>query len=321
VNLLSPDCLAILILDVIFTIFAILSLIISIQIVRGWDIDSTTKEQYILEKRAYLVAVIIKYIFYLKLLLFLYFIYTLDQLSNILPGAMCAAGVTNATKYGEPLFIVKIFDLYLFGFWLVVNHIDMKKPDYPFTKQKFLFFITIFPLLLIETILEVLHLGGINPEVIVSCCGTLFSAAKSSPVSVFIELPTSLILSFFYGNYILIVISYLYKKSFFTALFNLIFIPVSIISLIVFFSTYVYEQPHHHCPFCLLQSDYNYIGYLLYITLFGGTFLGVSAYISEKLGFKDGKKWLKISIILDSLYLILVSYYCLSYYLTNGVWL
>ncbi|SFP87842.1 hypothetical protein [Hydrogenimonas thermophila] len=320
-NLLSPDVIAILILDTIFFIFASLAFIISIQIVRKWEIEATTQLQYILEKRAYLVATIIKYIFYFKLPLFLYFIYTLDMLSNILPGAMCAAGVTNATIYGMPLFMVKIFDLYLFGFWLVVNYIDMKKPDYPFTKLKFLFFILIFPILAIETVLEILHVGGINPQVIVSCCGTLFSAAKSSSVSIFINLPNYLILSIFYANFLLIFLSYLYKKAFLTALFNAIFIPVAIVSLIVFFSTYIYEMPHHHCPFCLLQSDYNYIGYFLYITLFGGTFFGISAYISEKLSYKTSKKWIKISMILDTLYVILVSYFPVSFYFKNGVWL
>jgi len=321
VNLLSPDVIAILILDAIFSIFASFAFIISVQIVRKWDQDSTTQLQYNLEKKAYLVATIIKYIFYFKLPLFLYFIYTLDSLSNILPGAMCAAGVTNATIYGMPLFMVKIFNLYLFGFWLVLNHIDMKKPDYPFTKQKFFFFILIFPILVIETILEILHLDGINPQVIVSCCGTLFSAAKSSSVSLFIDLPNYLILSIFYGNFTLIFLSFLFKRVFFTALLNAIFIPVAIISLIVFFSTYIYEMPHHHCPFCLLQSDYNYIGYLLYITLFGGTFLGISSYISERLDYKVSKKWLKSSMILDTLYLILVSYFPVSFYLKNGVWL
>jgi hypothetical protein len=321
VSLLSPDVIAILILDAIFSIFAILALIISVQIVRKWDRDSTTQLQYNLEKKAYLVATIIKYIFYLKLPLFLYFIYTLDSLSNILPGAMCAAGVTNATIYGMPLFMVKIFNLYMFGFWLVVNHIDMKKPDYPLTKLKFIFFILIFPLFVIEILLETLHLGGIDPHIIVSCCGTLFSASKTSSVSIFIDLPNYLILSIFYTNFLLIFISFIYKKRFYIALLNVVFIPVSIISLILFFSTYVYEMPHHHCPFCLLQSDYNYIGYLLYSTLFGGTFLGISVYIAKKFSYESGNYWLNLSMILDTLYFILVSYFPISFYLKNGVWL
>ncbi|BDY12423.1 hypothetical protein [Hydrogenimonas cancrithermarum] len=320
-NLLSPDVIAILLLDGILFLFALIALAISVQIVRKWDRNATTPLQYALEKRAYLVATIIEYIFYLKLPLFLYFIYTLDNLSNILPGAMCAAGVTNATVYGLPLFVVKILDLYLFGFWIVLHRIDMKKPDYPFTKMKFWFFILIFPFFTLEVVLEALHMGGINPHVIVSCCGTLFSAAKSSAVSAFITLPTPLILGLFYGNFVLIAVAWLFKRAFWTALFNLLFIPVAIVSLIAFFSTYVYEMPHHHCPFCLLQSDYHYVGYFLYTFLFGGTFYGIAAWIAEKLGYGTVRGWLNRSIVLDTLYLFVVSYYPISFYLKNGVWL
>ena len=320
-TLLSPDVIAILMLDGILLLFALVALAISVQIVRKWDADATTPLQYALEKRAYLVATIIEYIFYLKLPLFLYFIYTLDLLSNILPGAMCAAGVTNATVYGMPLFVVKLLDLYLFGLWIVVHKIDMHKPDYPYTKLKFWFFIAIFPLFALEVALEALHFNGINPHVIVSCCGTLFSAAKSSAVSAFITLPIPVVLGIFYGNFLLILAARFLKRPFLTALFNLLFIPVAIVSLIAFFSTYVYEMPHHHCPFCLLQSDYHYVGYLIYTTLFAGTFFGIAAWVAKRLAYPVADRWTAWSLIGDILYVALVSYYPISFYLKNGVWL
>jgi hypothetical protein len=46
---------------------------------------------------------------------------------------------------------------------------------------------------------------------------------------------------------------------------------VSVISL------YIYEHPHHHCPFCVLKREYSYFGFLLYAPLFAGTSLGLSA--------------------------------------------
>jgi hypothetical protein len=318
---LNPDVLAILIIDMIFLIFALLAFVNSFKIVKKWDINSTTPLQYELEKKSYLIATIVKYIFYLKLPLFIYFIHTLDKLSVILPGAMCAAGVTNATIYGVPLFIIKIFNLYFFGFWLVINRIDVSRKNYPFTKEKFLFFIFIFPILFIETLLEILHFGNINPQVIVSCCGTLFSSSKTSPVSIFIKIPTFWILSVFYGNFLLIVFSYILKRALFVSLLNMLFIPVAIISLIVFFSTYVYELPQHHCPFCLLQKDYYYIGYFMYTFLYLGTFFAMAGYIALKLNYENSWKWLKLSVILDGVYVLLVSFYPLAYYFKNGVWL
>ena len=54
---------------------------------------------------------------------------------------------------------------------------------------------------------------------------------------------------------------------------------VSVASLISFISLYFYELPTHRCPFCILQREYHYIGYPLYITLLigvvGGTGVGV----------------------------------------------
>jgi hypothetical protein len=52
---------------------------------------------------------------------------------------------------------------------------------------------------------------------------------------------------------------------------------VSLVAIVSFVSLYVYEHPHHHCPFCLLKSEYGYQGYLLYVPLFLGTALGLGS--------------------------------------------
>ena len=50
---------------------------------------------------------------------------------------------------------------------------------------------------------------------------------------------------------------------------------VAIIGIISFLSLYIYEHPHHHCPFCILKPEYGYRGYLLYIPLFAATAAGI----------------------------------------------
>ena len=52
---------------------------------------------------------------------------------------------------------------------------------------------------------------------------------------------------------------------------------VSILSILSFISLYFYELPTHHCPFCILQGEYGYIGYPLYLTLLGGALSGIGA--------------------------------------------
>jgi len=62
------------------------------------------------------------------------------------------------------------------------------------------------------------------------------------------------------------------------ALASVFTFAVSVASLISFISCYFYELPTHRCPFCILQREYRYIGYLLYIILLvgvvGGTGVG-----------------------------------------------
>ncbi len=319
--MLSPNVIANLMLESLLLLFAFIAFIIAWQIVLKWDKSATTPLQYSLEKRSYLVATIVEFIFWLKLPLFFYFIYTLDVLSNVLPGAMCAAGVTTATAYGIWLFVVKILNLYLFGLWIVLNRIDRSRPDTPWTKQKFLLFLLIFPLFALEVGLEYLHFSGINPHVIVSCCGTLFSAVAHTPVAMAIRLPAALQLSLFYGTFFLVVVAAWKRWSLLAAALNALFLPVAVLSLIAFFSTYIYELPHHHCPFCLLQRDYHYVGYILYAALFLGTFFGIASYVAKRLGYEAWKRWLNWSLIGDTLYLVLVSYYPISFYIKNGVWL
>ena len=42
-------------------------------------------------------------------------------------------------------------------------------------------------------------------------------------------------------------------------------------------------MPTHHCPFCLLQKDYHYIGYPLYLSLFLAGITGMGTGVIELL--------------------------------------
>lgn len=56
-----------------------------------------------------------------------------------------------------------------------------------------------------------------------------------------------------------------------------------IVSVISFISIHYYELPTHHCPFCLLQKEYHYIGYPLYLSLFAGGIAGGAVGVLERL--------------------------------------
>jgi len=319
--LFTPEVIAILILDTIFLLFGAFAFYISVPIVLKWDINSTSSFQYSLEKKAILVATIIKYIFIVKLPLFLFFIFTADKISDLITGAMCAAGVVNSVNYGLFLFVFKIFNLYIFGFWLLLHVEDMKDEKLRFTRLKFTIFIVTFFLLLAEIFYEISFLTSLDVSKIVSCCGTLFSAASTSYISFIFDISNPTIVTLFYVIFGIYLISYFIKNEKVFLVTNVVFFIVSIISLILFFGTYIYELPTHHCPFCMLQKDYYYIGYILYITLFVGTFSGISGSVLTFLKPEFSQKYYKISLIFNLLYTLIVSAYPAVYYIRNGVWL
>ncbi|MCK5294920.1 MAG: hypothetical protein KAJ49_09725, partial [Arcobacteraceae bacterium] len=308
------------ILDVIFLIFSTIAFFISIKIYRNWDFTSTKSSQYKLEKQSHLTAVIIKYIFFLKLPLFLFFIFTLDSLSTIIVGAMCGAGVIDAVSFGMSLFILKIANMYLFGFWLLIHYGDLKYKTLEFTKLKFGYFIVIYFFLIAEIIVELLMFNSIDISKMVSCCGTLYSTSTTSSISAIFAIDPHIFVYAFYGMFLLNILFYKFKNSYGFAISNILFLVIAIISLIIFFSPYIYELPTHHCPFCVLQKDYFYIGYLLYVTLFIGTFYGVSVVISELLKNKE-KSYYKISLFFTTFYTAIVTAYPVLYFISNGVWL
>ncbi|OHE00401.1 MAG: hypothetical protein A3K14_03605 [Sulfurimonas sp. RIFCSPLOWO2_12_FULL_36_74] len=312
--ILTPEVLAILILNAIFALFGMVAFVLSVKIYLNWDINSTSTAQYRLEKQSSLAATIIKYIFSIKVPLFIFFIFTLDKISNVLTGAMCAAGVVDATEQGTYLIVLKIINLYLFALWLKLNAEDVKDRNQPHTKLKFGFFALIFFLFIVEVILEWVMFSAIEIDKMVSCCGSIYSSSANSGISSIFSLGTAALLALFYGNYLLIVLFYFLKKRYLFAVTNMLFVVIAIIALILFFGTYIYELPSHHCPFCFLQRDYYYIGYLIYGMLFVGTFYGLVVGF-----FKESILSYKISLLFNSLYVILLSLYVVVYYLKNGV--
>ena len=313
--LLSPDIIANLLVDTLFVVYGSIAFWVCLQVVLKWDFSRSDERQYILAKRIYLVSTITKYILFLKIPLLLFFIYTLDHLSSVIQGAMCAVGVIDASPYGIYLMLLKILNVYLFAFWIVLNDEDYRHSDLPYTKLKSLFFLFLYILLVVEVILEYLYFFDIDPNSLVDCCGAIFSTTSKSWISLILSLPNLYLYTIFYSLAAGLIISYILKARFVYAILSALFVPVAILSLIGYFGTYIYELPTHHCPFCLMQSDYNYVGYFLYTFLFITTFYGMLV------GFKEGERSWKVSFMFLLLYVGVVSYYPLHYYLINGKWL
>ncbi len=318
--LLSNEIIVFLFAQSILFVLAFIGFFYSILIVKNWDYEKTTNKQYQLEKKSYLIILIIFFTLLTKIFLFPYFAYSLDNLSNIIPGAMCAAGVIKANEYGQTLLALKLIILFFIGIWLIINSLDLKEKTYPYTKKKFAFYIFIFLLISIEISLDFLYLSNISTKEPVLCCSVIFgenSIDKTLPFN----LDTTKLLILFYLLYILTIFTNIQKQSFITLLTNALFLYIAYYSVTYFFSTYIYELPTHQCPFCMLQKGYFYMGYFVWGTLFLGTFFGISNFVIWKITNKSLDFAFKYSTIFNTIFMILCSFYVIRYYLINGVFL
>ena len=308
---------------IFFTIESILLLLLTIAfyfvfyLLKQWDFQSTTTKQYNLEKKSYLVTVIIYFTLVIKLLLLPYFIYTIDILSNIIPGAMCGAGVISANIYGETLLVLKTLLLFISASWLVLNKIDIQAKTFPYFKSKLWFFMFILILFIYEFYLNIQYFNNLSTTSLVTCCSAIYSAESLKPLPFGISLKLLLIL--FYTLFLISFISSIKKYAIMAFASNIGLFYISYYAVIYFFGTYIYELPTHHCPFCMLQENYFYIGYIIFISLFLGIFFGTVNFILKLFTKQEIVKYYKYSNILNSIFIFICTFYVVFYYIRNGV--
>jgi hypothetical protein len=278
--ILHPAIVALVLLSVLMAGMILYSSFFGIRIISGWDIKSGSEEQLVLERKTYLISTILSYIFVFQIGSLFLFIYTADSLHNLFVGAMCAAGVLYVDPYGYPTFLLKMFNCILAGLWLIVNYVDNSAYDYPLIRKKYIMLLILAPLFLTEGIAQWLYFIRMKTDVITSCCGSLFSSERSGVGSEISGLPVKATMAGFYLSLALtFATGLIYRiKGKWGYLFSWasgIFFLMSCISLVSFISLYFYELPTHHCPFCILQKEYWYIGYLLYAALLTGAVAGI----------------------------------------------
>lgn len=305
--------------EIAIVLLALVVFVLDVRLLRYWDFNSFSNAQLRLERVAYLVMTIVTFFFALKLILLIYFVYTIDALSAIVPGAMCGAGVISADSYGMKLLFVKLLVIFALLLFLVANHYDLKAKNYPLFKFKSWVVVAASLLIFLEFFLDISYFFGIDTTIPVSCCSILFGNLEGANPLPF-NLNTATLLILFFVLYTGSVLSLLLENKITTTLLVLLFGTIAYYSVVYFFGTYVYELPTHKCPFCMLQSDYYYVGYLIWSSLFFGLFFGIIWVIMALLGYNSKRiKWASIALL--TLFVVVNSAYVASYYLRNGVFL
>ncbi len=256
----------------------------AVQVIRHWDMQSGSERQLRLERLTYLFSTLVAFVCLVQILAALLFVFNADKMSVMFVGAMCAVGALNVNAFGFPALYAQLGLFFLATIWLALNHVDSRARDYPLVKLKYALLLAAIPLFALSLGLQLNYFLGLKADVITSCCGSLFSAdapTLASEVSALAPRPAMLT---FYGVLIAAIglAGWHWHKQdnrsgYATGIGALAAFVASIAGILAFVSLYIYEHPHHHCPFCILKPEYDYQGYGLYIPLFAAAAAGMSA--------------------------------------------
>jgi len=275
--LLNPGILALLLGCSLAFAMLLYAAWLGLRILSRWDPQSSSEAQLQLERRTYLVSTLTNYAFSFEILSGLLFIFTLEDIHSLFIGAMCATGTLNANQIGWLVLLIKIVLFFTAAIWVHFNRLDQRTEDTPLVRPKYLGLLLLTPLVGLDLLLQYSYFTGLQPEIITSCCGSLFTLGSDSVASELAGLPVEpTMLTFFLAAGIFLILLVLCLSSKLALFRYLLFVAslglffVSLAAIVSFISLYIYQMPTHHCPFDMLQANYGFIGYPLY----GGLFIG-----------------------------------------------
>lgn len=283
----QPAALALLLASSLNALLLLGSGVFALHLLRHWNPASGSERQIALERRTYLVGTLVGLSLLLGLPSLALFAHNADAMAPFFTGAMCAVGSLKANAWGMPALLAMLVGFFLAAAWLVLNHLDGLGWDTPLIRGKYRLLLLLAPLALAQAALLWLYYLNLNPEVITSCCGSLFGPASGGVAAAGVAeklaaLPVAVAMPLFFGGLLLTLavgVAFLTRGRF-GRLFGLLaglHFPLALAAVVAFIAPYIYEQPNHHCPFCLLQAEHGYAGWVLYPPLFLGTAAGIGA--------------------------------------------
>jgi len=333
--LIAPAVLALNGVAVTVTLLLLSAAWFAIQVLRHWDIGSGSERQLMLERRTYLISTLVTWCFASEIVSLLLFVYNAEQLATQFVGAMCATGVLNAAPWGWTTLFLKIAVFFSGAAWLILNRVDNQARDYPLVRAKYALLLCIAPLAAAEAWAQWRFFLSLDPDVITSCCGALFTPAGDGVAAEVAALdPSTSLAAMYLSGFMLLAVGGYYRLlgrggGLFASLAGAAF-AIALATIVSCIALYVYEHPHHHCPFCLLKSGHGFIGYWLYVPLFSATAFALGIGLIGRWRAQpslstiidvDGRRFASIALALFVLFYAVTTYAVLGSSLTMiGVW-
>lgn len=276
----QPTALALLLAATLIAILLAGCGLFALHLLRHWNAAAGSEMQIALERRTYLVSTLVALSLGLSLPMLALFVHNADAMAPFFSGAMCAVGSLKVNVWGMPALLTLLASFFIAAAWLLMNHLDSLGWDTPLIRPKYRLLLLLAPLSVAQAVFLWLYYLDLNPEVITSCCGSLFGPEAAGVAAEVAALPLAVALPLFWGVYLVtlsvgVVFLWRQRLGIFFSLLVMLNFAVTLMAVVAFIAPYIYEQPQHHCPFCLLQAEHGYAGWLLYLPLFLATVAGL----------------------------------------------
>ena len=318
--ILHAGVLALLVGGAVVVAMMVVGSVLAVRILRGWDRSSSSEQQLALERRTFLISALVGAALWIEIGSGLLFIHTVDDLHEVLVGAMCATGSLNANPIGWWVLATKGALILLVPIWLALNRLDQRAGDYPLVRLKYAALLVLTPIAIADLALQILYFSGLRPDIITSCCGSLFSESSDRVTGDLASLPAGPAIAAFLAASAVYLAVLAWARigrgsaaaGLATALSPVILV-LGLVSIISFVSVGYYELPTHHCPFDLFQGAYGYIGYALVISLVAAFVNGVVPGLFRPLARRPSlnnllavseKRWLTVALASYSIFLV-----------------
>ena len=137
---------------------------------------ATIEERYLLEKDFALLSSVSWIILPARIAMIPLFFWTMQDLIPAIPGAMCGYGVMQAAApYSWMNLGIKLFTLYAYSGWLVLDWINRRCKGSPLTKALSSKFLLLTPVLYADSFLDLAFFWELEP-ITVPCCRIAFPA-------------------------------------------------------------------------------------------------------------------------------------------------
>jgi hypothetical protein len=254
----------------------------AVRLLRHWDPTSGAERQIGLERTTTLVSTVVAFVLVVEAASLVLFAFNADRMAPLFVGAMCAVGSLQASPWGFPALWAKIVVFFAAFVWLAVDRVDNRTRDFALTRTKYAGLLVLAPLVFAEGGVELAYFLDLKADTITSCCGKLFGESRPNFGGDLASLDPKLALALLaacLGAAMAVGLPAARSRiaAVAHAVLSLAVFAMALAAIVAAIGPYVYEMPHHHCPFCILKREYGHVGFALYLPLFLATGAGLAS--------------------------------------------